>query len=142
MEEGEGLVSRLINSVNTVGKGVVRPYVAVLKVNGKSLKMEVDTGAAVTLISQATWKSMFPYRSDPESAHIYCRADLCAWPAQREGQAYELRGDTGAVCCQGKGALTAGKDLVGRDTAELGKNQVGTHERSEIGCPGVASQVC
>ena len=59
-EEADHSLEDLINSVNTVGKGVVRPYVAVLKVNGKPLKMEVDTGAAVTLISQATWKSMFP----------------------------------------------------------------------------------
>ena len=53
-------VDDLILSVNSVGKGTVKPYLAVLEVNGKPMKMEVDTGAAVTLISQKTQKSLFP----------------------------------------------------------------------------------
>ena len=39
---------------------IVKPYMAVLEINGKPLKMEVDTGAAVTLIFQATQKDLFP----------------------------------------------------------------------------------
>ena len=59
-EELQESVDELILSVNTVGKGVVRPYVAILEVNGKPIKMEVDTGAAVSLISQSTLESLFP----------------------------------------------------------------------------------
>ena len=50
----------LILRVNIVGNSVVKPYMAILEVNGQRLKMEIDTGAAVTLISQATQKALFP----------------------------------------------------------------------------------
>ena len=51
----------LILCVNTVGKRVVvKPYMADFEINGKPLKMKVDTGAAVTLISQAIPKDLFP----------------------------------------------------------------------------------
>ena len=56
----ENNLDELILSVNSVGKGVVKPYMAIVEVNGKPLKMEVDTGAAVTLISQSTQKALFP----------------------------------------------------------------------------------
>ena len=38
-----------------------------LEVKGKVLKFEVDTGAAVTVISDATWKSKFPDISQTRS---------------------------------------------------------------------------
>jgi hypothetical protein len=50
----------LILRVNAVGKWAVeKPYMAVMEVNRKPLNIEVDTGAAVTLISQATLKAVF-----------------------------------------------------------------------------------
>ena len=59
-EAPEDTVDDFILSVNTVRKGAVKPYVAVVEVNGKPLKMEIDTGAAVTLISQKTQRKLFP----------------------------------------------------------------------------------
>ena len=35
----------IINTVNSMGNGKTRPYTATLKVNGKPLQMEIDTGA-------------------------------------------------------------------------------------------------
>lgn len=59
-EEGPDM-DELILRVNTVGKRiVVKLYMSVLEVNGKPFKMKVDTGAAVTLISQATLNDLFP----------------------------------------------------------------------------------
>ena len=64
MEPGDGEESDtddLILRVNAVGKWAVeKPYMAVMDVNRNPLNIEVDTGAAVTLISQATLKAVFP----------------------------------------------------------------------------------
>ena len=43
-----------------VGVKASRPYQVVLDVNGQSLTMEIDTGAAVSLISQDTKEDLFP----------------------------------------------------------------------------------
>ena len=36
------------------------PIMVDLKVNGKIVPIKVDTGATVTIVSQATWKTLFP----------------------------------------------------------------------------------
>ena len=69
----------LILRVNSVGRSVVKPYMAVLEINGKPLKMEVDTGAAVTLISQATLRALFPQAELQKSTltlHTYTTESL------------------------------------------------------------------
>ena len=38
----------------------INPYKAVLKLDGKPVPMEIDTGAAVSIISEQTQKSLFP----------------------------------------------------------------------------------
>jgi predicted aspartyl protease len=43
-------------NVFTIGENSSRPIVVDIKVNGKPLTMEVDTGAAVTVISDKTRK--------------------------------------------------------------------------------------
>ena len=43
-----------------LGAKTSRPYQAILEVNGQSLTMEIDTGAAVSLISQTTQEELFP----------------------------------------------------------------------------------
>ena len=43
-----------------VGATASRPYRAVLEVNGHPLTMEIDTGAAVSLISKTTQENLFP----------------------------------------------------------------------------------
>ena len=59
-EAPDDAVDDFILSVNTVRKGAVEHYVAVVEVNGNPLKMQIDTGAAVTLISQKTQRKLFP----------------------------------------------------------------------------------
>ena len=50
----------VINRVNKVGSPAASPYKVTLELNGKPLEMEVDTGAAVSIISELTKKTMFP----------------------------------------------------------------------------------
>ena len=38
----------------------IQPIMTEVIINGKNVSIEVDTGAAITLISQATWKNLFP----------------------------------------------------------------------------------
>ena len=46
--------------VDTPGPDKVNPYKAVLELDGNPVSMEVDTGAAVSIISERTQKSLFP----------------------------------------------------------------------------------
>ena len=41
-------------------QAIVSPYKVTLLVNNQSLCMEIDTGAAVSLVSEATYKTLFP----------------------------------------------------------------------------------
>ena len=41
-------------------KSLVKPFTVDVKLNGKPLSMELDTGATVSLISQNTFKRLFP----------------------------------------------------------------------------------
>ena len=45
-------------SVFSVGAPQVRPIVVKIAVNGTTIEMEVDTGAAVSLVSERTWKQI------------------------------------------------------------------------------------
>ena len=47
------------DSILTV-QGQSKPIIVTLELNGKSVDMEVDTGAAVSLMSKATQKKLFP----------------------------------------------------------------------------------
>ena len=44
----------------TVGGQLHTPIVIALAVNGKDLQMELDTGAAISIISKATKEALFP----------------------------------------------------------------------------------
>ena len=46
--------------IHQVKKGSTPPVRVEVRVNSKPLKMEVDTGAAVSIISQKTWQEVFP----------------------------------------------------------------------------------
>ena len=62
--EGEGTDesgdSDIIGTLHRVGGRATQPYKAVLEVNGTPLKMEIDTGAAVSIISKKTEERLFP----------------------------------------------------------------------------------
>ena len=51
-DEGEDLLR--------VGGTASQPYEVQIEINGKKVRMEVDTGASVSLISQSTQQSLFP----------------------------------------------------------------------------------
>ena len=42
-----------------------KPYMVTVKVNGADLKMEVDTGAALSVISEKTYNTLWPHHSTP-----------------------------------------------------------------------------
>ena len=50
----------MLGNVYAVGFSRVSPYKATLELEGQPLTMEVDTGAAVSIISQKTHASLFP----------------------------------------------------------------------------------
>ena len=57
-DEGE---EEEIFTVHSVGvKSTAKPYKAELEIIGKKVAMEIDTGAAVSLISHKTQKTIFP----------------------------------------------------------------------------------
>ena len=56
-DEGD---SEIMGTLHRVGGRAKQPYKAVLGVNRKPLEMEVDTGAAVSIISTQTKKCLFP----------------------------------------------------------------------------------
>ena len=51
----------------TVGGGATPPIKVPLLVDGKSLTMELDTGAAVTIVSEKQYKDLFPHLPLQES---------------------------------------------------------------------------
>ena len=53
-------MSDIIATVHRLRGRGAKPYKAVVNVDGKPLKMEVDTGPAVSLISKETLEAMFP----------------------------------------------------------------------------------
>ena len=46
--------------MNTPQNSASEPYKVTVEANGKSLVMEVDTGAVVSVVSEATWLAVFP----------------------------------------------------------------------------------
>ena len=46
---------------NQIGSSTASPpYEVVMEINGKNVKMEIDTGAAVSIISSKTQQALFP----------------------------------------------------------------------------------
>ena len=57
-----------IRALNQVKSEPAQPYLVDLELDGKSLTMEVDTGACMTLVSQQTFRKVFPKREMKPSA--------------------------------------------------------------------------
>lgn len=55
---GEGRVMGVMSEVYTVGQKArpVNPFRTKVKLNGKTVRMEIDTGASVSIISERCWK--------------------------------------------------------------------------------------
>ena len=50
----------VINTINSVDSHNTHPYRVTLELNGTPVEMEIDTGAAVSIISETTKKALFP----------------------------------------------------------------------------------
>ena len=48
------------HEVLVLGQTIEKPLTVIVQVEGKSFRMEIDTGASVSIISQNTWKFKFP----------------------------------------------------------------------------------
>jgi len=60
-----------ITALNKVDSKARQPYLVHLKLDGKPFKMEIDTGACMSLISEEAFKQLYPGRSlKPSSAHL------------------------------------------------------------------------
>lgn len=53
-------ITDIIGVLHRLGPKAIRPYKAVLRLNGQSLSMEIDTGATVSIVSEETQKKHFP----------------------------------------------------------------------------------
>ena len=64
-------VIRSIQSLNKVNGKSVKPYTVEVQLDGKSLSMELDTGACISLVSQTTFSRLFPDKQlQPLTAHL------------------------------------------------------------------------
>ena len=50
----------LLCNVYTLGAGKIKPYTVVMELNGQPVSLEIDTGAAVSIISEKAQKKLFP----------------------------------------------------------------------------------
>lgn len=64
-------VIRNIRSLNKLNGKSVKPYIVEVQLDGKSLNMELDTGACISLVSQTTFSRLFPDKQlQPSTAHL------------------------------------------------------------------------
>ena len=99
-----------------VGATASRPYHAVLEVNGHPLTMEIDTGAAVSLISKTTQESVFPAARLDKSSLILRTYTAEAIPVVGQMEVQVKYGDyTGChklYVVRGKGPPLLGRDWL------------------------------
>ena len=58
--------------LNHFGAKSDQPYVLDVQLDGKPIRMEIDTGAALSLVSEQTFRSLFPLRS-VETSKVHLR---------------------------------------------------------------------
>ena len=81
-----------VNSLRPVREN---PYKAVVELNGQPFRMEIDTGASVSLISQTTKRTIFPPLSDrDELTYIHCGAHPSVGKYESESDVQGLYGVT------------------------------------------------
>ena len=67
---------RVIKRLNKLGNPSLPPYKVAVELNGKTVEMEVDTGAAVSLISESTKRKLFPATQLSKSPVALCTYSL------------------------------------------------------------------
>ena len=62
-QESEEMLETAMNAVHIVGRGnEVKPLKVEIVINQQKVEMEIDTGAAVTLVNEATFKALWSKR--------------------------------------------------------------------------------
>lgn len=93
------------------------PYKVVMEVNGQELEMEVDTGAAVSVISKKTQLALFPVVHLAESTltlRTYTAEPISVGADEGEGQIQGVCGYSPARGCHWKRASPLGCDWLSK----------------------------
>ena len=93
-----------------------RPYKVTLDLNGLPLEMEIDTGAAVSIISEATQKRVFPkarLRKSSVALQIYSSEPLTVLGQMKVKVSYQgYKGTHSLLVVQGNGSNLMGRDWL------------------------------
>ena len=100
----------------------VDPYRVTVNINGAALQMEIDTGSALTLISQATFSTLWPQGKSPslKSTSIHLRTysgeelEVVGRAVVRVRCGGKEEEELGLVVVGGKGPSLLGRDWLGR----------------------------
>ena len=100
----------------------IEPYLVFVDVNGTTLQMEIDTGSALTLISQETFSKLWPQGGAPQLEKTSFRLKtysgeelkVIGRAAVRVGCGRQVVEDLGLVVVGGKGPSLLGRDWLGK----------------------------
>ena len=106
----------------------VHPYLTTLSINSSTLQMEIDTGSALTLISQATFSKLWPGRNAPHLESTSVRLRTYSGEELRVVGRAVVRvrcggqvEDLGLVVVEGSGPSLLGRDWLGRLRLDWGE---------------------
>ena len=100
----------------------IEPYLVFVDVNGTTLQMEIDTGSALTLISQETFSKLWPQGEAPQLEKTSLRLrtysgeelKVIGRAVVRVGCGGQVVEDLGLVVVGGKGPSLLGRDWLGK----------------------------
>ena len=112
------------NVIFRVGNRESQPYQVVLKVNNQVVIMEVDTGAAVTIMSSKSFNSLFPRATSQETTFRLCTYMAKEIPILGQKSVNVQYGDysgSHTVCSKGRWTMSLGERLAAAHTIRLGQ---------------------
>ena len=105
-----------IQTVHQVGSSNPRPYKVTLDLDGLPLETEIDTGAAVSIISEATKKRVFPkarLRKSSVALQTYSSEPLTVLGQMKVKVSYQgYKGTHSLLVVQGNGSNLMGRDWL------------------------------
>ena len=116
--DSEASDTDLLCEVHALGSSGTKPYRVVLEINGRPLTLDIDTGAAVSVISERTQKKLFP-TTTLEKTDVKLRT-YTAKPILVLGQMpvsvkyQEYQGAHTLYVVQGSGPALLGRDLLSK----------------------------
>ena len=105
--------------INHVKQSTPKAMIVPVTNNGKEIKMELDTGATVSVISKELWKSMFPVQVDSSEVHLttYTNEPLTIIGQKVvEVQYIDQRNNSILVIIEGNGPALLGRDWLMHST--------------------------